>query len=90
MYANANMYEMRLPRGYVDLSAEELEYDGSFSLKSLVKAVVIGAVVAAVGAAITIAVVGTGGLAAPLIIGGAALAGGVSCGVGNAIDQLWS
>jgi hypothetical protein len=29
METNVNLYKMRLPRGYVDLSAEELEYDGS-------------------------------------------------------------
>lgn len=74
MYADA--YTMRMPTNYVDMSADELEYDGGWNFwKSLAKASVAAVVVVST-AAISAAVSPAGGIAV-----GAALAfcGSMAC-----------
>ena len=50
MYANVSEYEMRLPRGYVDLSVEEMEYDGGGLWSKISNLAVGGALVTAMNA----------------------------------------
>jgi hypothetical protein len=46
MFANVSNYEMKMPKRYVELSEEEMEYDGGW---------IWSAIIAGVGLAITIA-----------------------------------
>ncbi len=54
MYANANV--MRMPTNYVDMNADEIEYDGGWSwLKTIAKGLVTAAVVVGTAAATAVA-----------------------------------
>ncbi len=51
MYANVNAYAMRMPAHYVDMSADEIEYDGSGWFGALFGAVAaVNAVATVLGA----------------------------------------
>lgn len=78
MYANA--YTMRMPTNYVDMSADELEYDGGWNwFKNVFKAVVVGAVAGVMVAA-------TGGTALPIAVAIIGTAG--SSLAADAIDEF--
>jgi hypothetical protein len=71
MNSYVNEYEMRLPRGYVDLSAEEMEYDGTGLLGGFLK-VCAGALVMMGGGLSIPATLGTDTIvAAGIIVSGA-------------------
>ncbi|MDR3075586.1 MAG: hypothetical protein LBU30_06100 [Candidatus Methanoplasma sp.] len=74
MYANANVYEMRLPRGYVELSDEEMEYDGGFFGLNFI----VSAACFAVSAAASYYADATGSEAARAIAIGATVVGAVA------------
>ncbi|MDR0887598.1 MAG: hypothetical protein LBM39_00225 [Candidatus Methanoplasma sp.] len=75
-FANAYGNEIRMPARYVDLSAEEMEYEGGWSLKGLVASVVSCVVTGVIAAGIVVLAVGTGGVAVPVYIAAGGLIGG--------------
>ena len=70
MYANANM--MRMPTNYVDMNADEIEYEGGWSWEKFRRAAIIGAIVGA-------------GVAAAVFTCGASV--GVSIGVASTLIE---
>lgn len=92
MYASVNEYEMRLPRGYVDSSAEEMEYDGIWSLKGLVASIAVGAVIGAamvVAAPAVLGLVGVTAVSAILTgVGVGALTGAIGGAIGYPTPQF--
>ncbi|MDR3075363.1 MAG: hypothetical protein LBU30_04930, partial [Candidatus Methanoplasma sp.] len=87
--ANVNAYEMRLQRGYAELSKEEMEYDGGWKWNSFFSAVVVGA-------ALTAFVVLAAPIAIPAIaittvtassVGSAMVMGGITGGIGYIISD---
>jgi hypothetical protein len=86
MNSYVNEYEMILPRGYVDLSAEELEYDGTGWLNKLVGALeIVGGGIAIVS--LVLSIPATSGTDTILAIGG--IISGFAA-VGDGIDRLTS
>jgi hypothetical protein len=72
MYANVNKYEMRLPKGYVDLSSDEMEYDGGASVwASMAWGAMIGAVSGAIGGSVVPGAGTAVGAAAGAVVGAA-------------------
>lgn len=65
----ANM-EMKMPSGYVDMNANEMEYDGGFNWKHVLDAVMVVGIAAAVGGAGLAAFTSYGTLGAGIALGG--------------------
>ena len=80
MYAHVNKYEMMLPRNYVDLSVEEMEYDGALSWKGLLGSVVIGAIGGAIAVIAAPVILPVLGIAVAGSVTGTAIAGGAAMG----------
>lgn len=82
MYADA--YAMKMPTDYVDMSADELEYDGGWGWKSFFVSVGVAAVIGAVAVVATPVIVATiAGASIGAAIGGittGAVAAGASSG----------
>ncbi|MDR3075588.1 MAG: hypothetical protein LBU30_06110 [Candidatus Methanoplasma sp.] len=81
-------YEMRLPRGYVELSEEEMEYDGGFFW--IVPCAIISAVCTAVSAGRT--VLSCAGIGGDTVnkIGQAATIVGTVTGIASGVGGLWT
>ncbi len=77
---NANNNELKMPKNYVDMSSNELEYDGGFNWQALGGVLVVGGLAALGGGFLAANILKT---TAGKVIGGGAMLGGAGMLVGG-------
>jgi hypothetical protein len=70
--------DLKMPKGYVDMSLRDMEYDGSFSWKTLTGALVVAGIAATMGGA----VVGVFSSGAAATVGGYVAGAGLTTAIG--------